>query len=405
MWCTVILVSKIHQAIMAKKLSRGVTFQRIANLRFSLGLALASIAVVGVFFSFGVSKKLFSIEAQAVTRSTQCNPGAKTCQGSGGTTGNTGFQCVCTSLGAWSCTTKNLSACPVGAATPTSVPSTAKCTAANGTKYSPGQGVCTTLSGKTTGDYCTCIDLSTKTEAKAVWQCGMNTQKCAIQVIDPAYITNPQNAVVAPACKDISGLSMAGSCLSYSGKNISKFHCPNGTSASSSSGCSDNGTIIPNKACFDVVCGVQQLDIQVNGVNCYKSIYVPCSSTPTPTKTTTTPTPTKTPTPTPPIPTKTPTPSLTPVLVCRAMRAFDRNNLDITAKLSTIKMGDKVTFRGYADNTQKAVSMTFVATLDGKEVLRSVVPVSLVGNTWQAAYTYHFTKLGNHSVKIISINK
>ncbi len=407
---------------MASKSSKSSRLRIIADFKFVSGLIVVFFLMIGIFTALRINSGSLDVSTMAATKGAQCSSGQKTCQTDANGV-NTGYQCVCNSLGSWTCTTKTSSCAPSSGGTT----STVTCTAINGTKYSSGQGVCTTLNGQRNGNYCTCIDAggvgatctAGKTCDTGTWRCVVNGTRCPIEVSDVRVIASGSST----NCSGANSVNPnTGSLTAPIGASIYQYFCPTKTLAEATSGgCQENGVkVAGNTATFTSRCGAQQIDVVSSAGTCFYSTYIPCTTTVptrppititptriipsfTPTVTSTyTPSPTRTPTPTPTTPTRTPTP--TPMLVCEAMRAY-RDGEDITNKLNLIKMGNKVVFKGFASNTQTVKSMTFQVTVDGAIKAKEIAPVVLARNIWVASFNYHFNSYGNHVVKIISINK
>lgn len=425
----------MHWFNMASKYSKKSWLRKFADVEFVTGLVVVFFLVFGIFTALRISAGSLDVTSMAATatKGPQCTSGQKTCQTDAN--GNNGYQCVCNSLGTWTCTTKNLSACPIGGSTGDSgTGSLTACTQsqvvaaglggswpASCTSSAVGTKTCQTDSaGNKTGYQCTCIDMSPGSCKFYARNCStLNLTACPITSTGGSTSNDYVNANII-SCGSSKQQCRGDDCHCLSGESCTDQICDAATHAS----CSKQGRAWCKQRLGSTCC-VAGYKCGANSTGCV--LVTPPTGTPTPSLTRTipsitptitttyTPSPTRTPTPTPTIPTstltptKTPTltstPTPTPVLICRAMRVFDEDNLDITAKLGTIKMGDKVMFRGYAENTMKAVSMTFLVTIDGKETQREIVPVKLVGTSWVATFNYHFNKFGNHVVKIISINK
>ncbi len=121
------------------------------------------------------------------------------------------------------------------------------------------------------------------------------------------------------------------------------------------------------------------------------------------------PAPTKTPTPRPLTPTpKPPTPTPIPLLQCSRVAVL-KNGVEVPAPYTLVKYMDRVTFRGFANATGRtATSMTFSHSIipPGSTTGRATtttVPMTLVGNIWQADYTYLMIDAGTHRVEAVSI--
>lgn len=109
-------------------------------------------------------------------------------------------------------------------------------------------------------------------------------------------------------------------------------------------------------------------------------------------------------------PTPTPTPRYTPTatptlppLVCQKVEAY-RGSTNITNNLASVKLGETITFLGYANSTRVQVkSLRFQLTINNVVVKTVDAPATLSGGVWVAKFTHLFNASGAHNVSVIAV--